>query len=172
MIQRILRRLYFILPGESQAMQVVRDLEGAGLDRRHIHAVPGKGTSLTQLPLATERQRCDTAGFLERVLWKANLAVFCAALLGFLVVLYIGSLGWVVATVATMAVSLLGGALFAISVPGTHLDEFRAVLSHDNVLLMVDVPKTRAAEIETLVEHRHPEAVAGGASWTIEAFGI
>lgn len=166
MIERILRRLYFILPGESQAIQVVSDLEGAGLDRRHIHAVPGRGTHLTRLPLATERRRHDAAGLLERTLWKVNLAVFCVALLGLLAALYLGSLGGIIATAAIMAVSFLGGARFAMAIPATHLDEFRGVL------LLVDVPTIRAAEIETLIEHRHPEAVAGGTSWTIEALGI
>lgn len=47
-----------------------------------------------------------------------------------------------------------------------------SALSHDNALLMVDVPKARVAEIEALLGRRHPEAMAGGASWTIEALGI
>jgi hypothetical protein len=47
-----------------------------------------------------------------------------------------------------------------------------SALSHDNALLMVDVPKARVAEVEALIERRHPEAVTGRASWTIEALGI
>lgn len=54
-------------------------------------------------------------------------------------------------------------------VPDTHLDEFRGALSHSEVLLMVDVPKPRVAEIEKLVGRRHPETIPGGTSWTLDA---
>ena len=38
-----LRRLYFIIPDETRAVNVVADLEAAGVDRQHIHAIAGKG---------------------------------------------------------------------------------------------------------------------------------
>jgi len=57
-------------------------------------------------------------------------------------------------------------------VPDTHLDEFRGALSHSEVLLMVDVPRQRVAEIEEIVRQQHPEATLGGAGWTIEALRI
>ena len=64
------------------------------------------------------------------------------------------------------------GGMFAMRVADTDLDEFRGVLSHRDVLLMVDVPKWRVAEVEEIVYRRHPEATAGGTGWTINALGI
>ena len=57
-------------------------------------------------------------------------------------------------------------------VPDVHLTEFTDALSHGEILLMVDVPASRVAEIEDFVHHRYPEAVVGGVSWTVEGFGI
>jgi hypothetical protein len=68
-----------------------------------------------------------------------------------------------------MTLTLVAGALFALHVPDTHLDEFRGALSHSEILLMVDVPRQRVAEIEEMVRRRHPEAIPGGIGWTIEA---
>ena len=77
-----------------------------------------------------------------------------------------------VLSATVMALTFVAGALFAMRVPDTHLDEFHGALSHSEVLLMVDVPASRMAEIEKLVGRRHPEAIPGGTSWTIEAWGL
>ncbi len=60
----------------------------------------------------------------------------------------------------------------ALKVPDVHLTEFTDALSHGEVLLMVDVPSRRVAEIENFIYHRFPEAVVGGVGWTLDAFGI
>ena len=168
----MLRRLYFVIPDESQAMQVVADLEAVGVDRNHVHALPGRGTTLTRLPLATERQRRDDAWRLESSVWVVNMALFGLALLGLLASLYLRSLAGAAAAATIMAVTLLAGVWFAVCVPDTHLDEFRGVLSHSEILLMVDVPKAKVFDVEEIIRRRHPEAVMGGAGWTLERLGI
>jgi hypothetical protein len=166
------RRLYFIVPEESHAVQIVADLETAGVDRQHIHAIGGKGTTLEKLPAANERQRHDTAWRLQQILWLGNLVLFVLGAIGLIVSVLQGSLIGAVLSVAAMVLTLTAGFLFATRVPDTHLDEFRGVLSHHEVLLLVDVPKQRVAEIEELISRRHPEATAGGTGWTIEALQI
>jgi hypothetical protein len=166
------RRLYFIVPEESHAVQIVTDLETAGVDRQHIHAIGGKGTTLEKLPAANERQRHDTAWRLQQILWLGNLVLFVLGAIGLIVSVLQGSLIGTVLSFAAMALTLTAGVLFATRVPDTHLDEFRGVLSHHEVLLLVDVPKQRVAEIEELISRRHPEATAGGTGWTIEALQI
>lgn len=166
------RRLYFMIPDEPQATRVVGDLEAAGIGRRHMHAIAGKGATLKQLPSATERQRRDAAYRLERLLWNANLGLFFLGLLGLAMSL---AVSWAIGaafSVALMLLTLVAGALFALRIPDTHLDEFRGVLSHGEVLLMVDVPKRQVAEIEELLYRRHPEVTPGGTGWTIEALHI
>lgn len=168
----MLRRLYFVVPDESHALQIMADLEIRDVGREHVHALPGKGMHLTQLPPATERQQHDTGGRLERALWSANLGVFWVALAGLLAAVYFNSLAGALAAVAVMLATFLGGAWFAVRVPDVHLDEFRGTLSHGEILLMVDVPKAKVFEVEEAVERRHPEAVAGGTGWTIERLGV
>ncbi len=166
------RRLYFVIPDETQAAQVVNDLETAGVDVQHMHAIAGRGATLTRLPPATERQRQDAGSRLERLAWSGEPgAVFSRGcrldrLTGMVFA------GRALLSVALMLLTLAGGALFALRVPDTHLDEFRGVLSHREVLLMVDVPRQRVAEIEEMVRRRHPEAMPGGTGWTIEALHI
>lgn len=167
-----MRRLYFIVPDEPQAVKLVADLEAAGVERRQIHALAGKGASLQTLPPASERQRRDMVWHLERLLWTGNLGLFAVATAGLMVSLLFDSATGAFLSAAVMAASFIAGFLFATRVPDVHLDEFRGVLAHPEVLLMVDVPKRRVAEIEEMVSRRHPEATAGGAGWTIEALQI
>jgi len=168
----MLRRLYFVIPDEPHALQVVTDLAAAGVDRGHIHALPGKGATSARLPPATERQQHDTVWHLERMLWSANLALFALAVVGLLASVYFNSVTGSAAALAALIASFAGGAVFALLVPHTHLDEFRGVLAHSEILLMVDVPKRKVFGVEEIMRHRHPEVVLGGAGWTLERFGI
>lgn len=81
---------------------------------------------------------------------------------------------WLLAMIAVtvMAVTCFSAAFYAMRVPETSLAEFRGALSHDEILLMVDVPRSQVAEIEDLIRHRHPSAQAGGSSWTLDMFGL
>jgi len=166
------RRLYFVIPDEPQAAQVVNDLNTAGVVVQHIHAIAGRGVTFTQLPSATERQRKDVASRLERLVWSGNLVLFALATVGLIASLAGSSLMGGALSVVLMTLTLATGALFALRVPDTHLDEFRGALSHGEILLMVDVPKRSVAEIEELIYRRHPEATPGGVGWSIEALGI
>ncbi len=166
------RRLYFVIPDEPQAAQVVNDLETAGVGRQHMHAIAGRGATLTRLPPATERQRQDAGSRLERIAWTGDLMLFFLGLIGLIASLVWASLAGSLLSVVLMALTLIAGVLFAVRVPDTHLDEFRGALSHSEVLLMVDVPRQRVAEIEEMVRRRHPEAIPGGTGWTIEALHI
>ena len=98
--------------------------------------------------------------------------LFAVATAGLIVFLLQDSAAGAFLSIAVMILTFLAGFLFATRVPDTHLDEFRGVLAHPEVLLMADVPKQRVAEIEDLIHRRHPEATAGGAGWTIEALQI
>jgi hypothetical protein len=167
-----MRRLYFVLPDEAHAERMLADLEMAGIARGHVHAIAGHGAQLAHLPPATRRQLRDTAWRLEQSLWYANLALFAAALITCGWAYSAGRTGIAVVALAVAIASVTAGVLFAMRVPDTHLDEFRGALAHREILLMVDVPKERVAEIEDRIERKHPEAVAGGSGWTIEGFGI
>jgi len=166
------RRLYFLFPTPLQVRSVVSELKGAGIDVEGIHAVARQGIRLDGLPVATPQQRRDVARRLERWLWRANLAVFALALVLLLAFVAGGHPQWAWAPLLLMLATFVAGERFSTQVPNTHLDEFVEGMAHDEVLLMVDVPKRRVAEIEAMVHRRHPEATVGGVGWAVGALGI
>jgi Flp pilus assembly protein TadB len=167
-----LRRLYFLFPDTDHAGPVTEELKRAGIDQQQIHAVAREGVDIRSLPGATPRQRRDEAGRLEGVAWNANLAVFALAVAALVASLFLGSLWLAVAALVVMLATFLGGAWFAVRVPDVHLAEFREALAHGEIVLMVDVPPGRVAEIENLVHRRHPEASVGGVGWSVEGLSI
>jgi hypothetical protein len=168
----MLRRLFFLLPDETSGVSLVADLEAAGITRDQLHTVAGNGQRLERLPPATPRQRRDSAWRLEHWLWNGNLALFGVAAAGLLFSLGSGYIPGAVLAAAVMIASFTAGALFIYRVPDTHLGELRSALAHGEIVLMVDVPKSRVEEIERFVEQHHPEAEASGVGWTIGRLGI
>ena len=164
-------RLYFLLPDEKTASKAVDDLARSGIDMRNLHAHV-KQVKASQLPAATRWQKMDLAQSLENVFWRTDLVIFFMALVLFLVVLAMGSLYWSLVALALMLASFFLGERFAEYMPKVHLREFEHALSHGEVLLMVDVPKSDVAEVEERVRHFHPSAIPAGSSWTIHTLGI
>jgi len=162
----MLRRLYFLFPDPSKATVVIAELSRHGIDRRRMHVLSRSNSDLGNLPPVGVHQGRDRARRLETLLWDGNLALFFLALALLLVALYLGWPLIAVVMAAAMAVTFLLG-LRATWLPDVHLDEFRDALSHGEVLLMVDVPKGRVAEIEDRVHRRHPEAAVGGVGWSV-----
>ncbi len=167
----MLRRLFFLLPDEAHAQRVVKHLVFLNISERNIHAI-ARGVELENLPKATERQKNDTAFRVESFLWNANLFLFVIALMTFFVSLVMTEFYWSLGALFVMTVTFFVGEHFVVNVPDVHLSEFTDALSHGEILLMVDVPIKRVAEIERAVHYHHPEAVVGGVGWTVDAFGI
>lgn len=164
-------RLYFVPPDVTHARRLVNELNAAGVDDAHIHALANDSIDLADLPRATGWQRRDVVHRIEHWLWKANLAVFFLALAGAALGTVSASPLLMVGMLALAVANLVAGILW-VQVPDTDLREFREALSHQEVLLMVDVPAQRVREIEELVHKRHPEVVPGGRSWTVDALGL
>jgi hypothetical protein len=78
----------------------------------------------------------------------------------------------------TVLISTVIGAVFgawaaslvAMSVPNSRLKPFQREIDGGKILLMVDVPASRIAEVQDLVSRRHPEATAHGIEPTLPAF--
>lgn len=164
-------RLYFLLPDVTHARRLVNDLTGADVDDSHLHAMANRSIDLGDLPRATPWQLRDVGHRMEHWLWKTNLVVFFLALAGLLLGVAAGNPLLIVGMLAVAVANLTIGLLW-VQVPNTDLVEFREALSHQEVLLMVDIPTPRVAEIEELVHKRHPEAVPGGRSWLLDALGL
>jgi hypothetical protein len=167
----MLRRLFLLFPDEKHAQHVVDELINNGIPKRRIYAI-SHGDRLITLPRATERQKKDAAFRLERFIWMLNLLVFFLASIALIATLTAGEIAWSAAAVFVMLATFIAGEQFVVYIPDVHLTEFSDALSHGEILLMVDVPKNRVAEIERYVHQRHPEAVTGGVGWSIDAFGL
>ena len=167
----MLRRLFFLFPDEKHAQRAVDQLIDQNIPKRHMHAIT-RGVKLTSLPEATERQKKDTAFRVEKFLWNANLLLFAVALLILIASLVTAEWFWFGFALVTMLITFFAGQQFVVRIPDVHLTEFTDALSHGEILLMVDLSLYRVAEIENFVHKHHPEATVGGASWTVDAFGI
>ncbi|MCW9014751.1 MAG: hypothetical protein OQL06_13300 [Gammaproteobacteria bacterium] len=165
-------RLYFLLPNEALTQNIVTECYQSGVSRRHIHVHGRNGIQLKSLPKATMRQRLDVSRIIEKIAWNTDLVIFFAALIGAVITAMFGAFQWSALLVGIMLVAFILGYLFAGHVPRVHLDEFNDALHHGEILLMIDVPAKKVAEIERLVERHHPAAIPGGASWTLDALGI
>lgn len=166
------RRLYFLFSNIGQARTAVADLDGLGVDAEHMHVLARPDLDLSGLPPATERQRHDVLKRLDTILWGGNLILFGTAFAALVLTLAFGNTIGIVLASAVMIASFTGGALFALRLPTIHLDEFHEALRHGELLLMVDVSRDCVEDVEELMRRRHPEAVAGGSSWTPDVFGV
>ncbi|MDH5612136.1 MAG: hypothetical protein OEY66_06730 [Gammaproteobacteria bacterium] len=167
----MLRRLFFLFPDEKHAQCAVDQLILKKIPKHLIHAI-AHDIKLSTLPKATARQKNDTAFHIEQVLWYENLLLFSIALIAFLVCLFTAHWLWAGLAFVAMLMSYFAGLQFVMRVPDAHLTEFADALSHGEILLMIDVPVHRVIEIKRFVQHNYPEAIGGGISWTLNAFGI
>jgi len=74
-------------------------------------------------------------------------------------------------------VAILGGVVGAwsasmvgISIPSTRLQRFEGAIAAGQILLMVDLPRSRVREVEALLQSAHPEARFEGEEPRIPAF--
>jgi len=164
------QRLFFLFPDREHALQAVNELIESGTDRAHMHTISRNDIPLDGLPKSTAGQRRDLAERLEFWGWNLNLILFFVLLLTLAGLLATGN-GWWWLPLAVAIGSFLLGLRFT-HVPNTHLDEFSDAIHHGEILLMVDVNANRVNAIEHRLRRHHPEAVPGGASWNIPAFGL
>lgn len=166
------RRLYFLIPDVKHAERLVRRLVENGIGRSDIHSIARRGVDISRLPKSSEMQKNDTANKVEEMLWRGNLVLFFFSLAVALLLVYLQSPFWAMIPVAVMLISFFVGFRFATRAPNAHINELSAAVRHGEVLLLVDVPKQRVREIETLVSQTHPEAAAGGVGWSLPALQL
>jgi len=159
------RRLYFLLPDIASASAMMNELLLARIEERRIHFLAKRGTLPPELPEATVAQKTD-------IVHGAQLGMVIGGvggtIGGLLVVLF--PPGGVSVQLVTVLIAALLGALFgawasslaASAVPNTQLARFAPEIENGKVLLMVDVPLKRIAEVNEIVSRRHPEAIPAG----------
>lgn len=167
------RRLYFVLPDVDSARTMLNDMLLARIEVRHVHYLARRDSLPADLPEASVLQKTD-------IVHGAQLGVFIGAIVGAIaggLVLMFPPSGVTLKLVTVLIVSV-GGALFgawassmvASAVPNSRLRAFAPEIEAGKVLMMVDVPMRRVAEIREIVANRHPEALPRGFEPTIPAF--
>ena len=168
------RRIYWLLPDLASARRTMDDLLLARISERHIHFVAREDVDMSELHAANLLQSSDVIRAAQ-----AGLVIggSVGAVLGVIVALYYPILGnspeWgMVAVLAIMGAgfgawssSMIGG-----STPSSRLKRFAPAIEQGQILLMVDVPRSRVQAIEARLDSLHPEAHLEGVEPNIPAF--
>jgi hypothetical protein len=168
-----MRRLYFLLPNVDTARKIVDELLLARIEERHMHLIAKEGISLEHLPEANLLQKTDFVPALERGMALGGMTGVAAGL----VAMAFPPAGIIIGGGALMATTLIGAGMGAwvssmigVDVPNSRLAEYEQSLEKGDILLLVDVVKSRVEEIEAMVKGHHPEAEVHGTEPTIPAF--
>jgi hypothetical protein len=167
------RRLYFMLPDTYSAKQIADELLLARIEISHIHVLAKDGVALDGLHEASILQKSDFVHGVESGLVIGGAAGIVA---GVVALLYPPS-GVTLHLVSILITALLGAgigawvsSMIASSVPNSRLKQYEQAIADGGILMMVDVPSGRVAEIQQLVTRRHPEVRGSQLDPTIPAF--
>jgi hypothetical protein len=167
------RRLYWMLPDLASARRAMNDLLLARIDEPHIHFVARENADLSGLHAANLLQTSDVVRAAQSGLVIGGLAGLST---GLIVAMFpiigdtpqwgmVGVMGFVGALLGAWSSSMIG-----CSTPSSRLKRFEEAIQHGGLLLMVDVPRSRLQEIETMLQDEHPEGRFEGVEPGIPAF--
>jgi hypothetical protein len=166
-------RMYVTLPDLESARRLADDLLLARIEDRHMHFLARRGTNLGVLNEASYLAKTDAwhGAFTGLVLGGA-----IGGLVGFALVQFPPggvSPQPVAVLIATVVGALLGAwvaAMVGLQVPNSRLKKFEADIAAGKILLMLDVPASRRAEIAAVIARTHPEAIDRGDEPPVPAF--
>jgi hypothetical protein len=167
-----MRRLYFLVEDIDCVRKVVEGLLLARIEERHIHVIAKEGVALQELPEASLLQKSDFVPAVER-----GIAIGGATgLLAGLVAMAVPG-GLVLGGGALLATGLLGvgvgawlSGMIGMDAPNSRLKQFEKSIEKGELLVLVDVPKDRVQEIESLIKKQYEKAEVEGTEPTIPAF--
>lgn len=168
-----MRRLYFMLPDLSTTNTVVNELLLKRIDDHHMHIIAKEGTPLGDLPEAGLLQKSDFIPAVERGVAVGGVT----GLLAGIAAITFPPAGLVLGGGAVLATSLAGAGfgawmsgMIGLDVHNTQITQFENAIQRGEILMMVDIDKTRVEEIEGLVHSHYPQAQMGGTEPNIPAF--
>jgi len=143
------------------------------VDEHHIHVVAKEGTPMGDLPEANLLQKSDFIPAMERGLAVGGIT----GLLAGIAAVTFPPAGLILGGGAILGTSLAGAGIGAwlsgmigMDVPNTQIEKFEQAIAKGELLMMVDIPKSRVEEIEALIQQHHPDADMGGTEPHIPAF--
>lgn len=154
-----MRRIYFLVPNIHITHQIVKELQTAGIEDRHLHILAKRDTPLEGLPEAGVSIKTDFVPALERGIALGGTTGLLAGLVGLRFAGFAiagGPLLGIIMAGATIG-SLMGG-LAGMNSGNSRLKQFEQAIEQGELLLLVDVPRERIEEIRKLVVRHHSEA--------------
>jgi len=168
------RRIYWLLPDLASARKTMEDLLVARISEQHIHFVANDGTDMSGLHEANLLQTSDVIRAAQAGLVIGGTA---GAVLGALAAVYFPVVGenpqWGLVAVLAMVGGAFGAwsaSMIGVSTPSNRLKRFTKAIEEGQILLMIDVPRSRVDEIEQRLHELHPEAHLEGVEPNIPAF--
>lgn len=164
-------RLYYLLPDADSARRALDDMLLSRIEVRHLHFLSTRAPVPADLPEATFLHKTD-------IVHGAESGMLVGAILGMMlagvVIVYFDPAAKAPLSVAiTLCGLLFGGwaaSLVAAALPNTRLKAFYPELEKGRLLMIVDVPARRVAEIENVMADRHPEMRFAGEAPGIPVF--
>lgn len=158
-------RLCYLLPDVKHARSAMRHLLLARIEERHIHVLAKDGIDLGDLPAATLGQKSD----FYHAMALGIVVGGTTGLVGGLSAFYFAgeSLNPGLDGIALLALlgSVFGvwiSGLIGTDVPNTRLRKFAKEIEKGKLLMMIDVPLSRAVEVKAIMQKQHPEATQRG----------
>ena len=168
-----MRRLYFILPNLSITNRVVDELLLKRIDTHHMHIVAKEGTPMGNLPEASLFQKSDFIPAVERGLAIGGVTGILAGIAAVVIPQESLALGGGAILASSLAGALVGAwvsGMIGLDVHNSQIKQFETQIEDGQLLMMVDVPKTRVNEITEMVHSHHPRAEVAGTEPQIPAF--
>ena len=170
-----MRRLYFLAPHLNSAKSIFHDLLLARIDDHHVHVVSKDESELVKahLPAATLLEKSDIVPAFERGLvigFASGLVLSFIGVFMMPIELQLGGASILAITVFGAIFGAWVSSMIGVSVHNSHLKGFENAIAKGEYLFIVDIPKSRMAEISKLMKRHHPEAGSEGSEPTMPAF--
>ena len=168
------RRTFWLMPDPASARRAMHDLVQARVDVARIHFAAADGADMTGLHAANVWQTSDLV-HAAKTGWVVGTA--CGIVIGLIAALLFPIVGdepeWELAVMLGVLGGVTGAwsaSMIGISIPSPRLQRFEGAMAQGWILLMVDLPRSRAQDIETLMRTAHPEALFEGGEQQVPAF--
>ncbi|MEO8280067.1 MAG: DUF1269 domain-containing protein [Ideonella sp.] len=168
------KRIYSLLPDLDSARSTMNDLLMAWINVGNIHFLAREGTDMSQLHEANILQTTDV---IRSAQYGLTIGGATGALVGALAAVVFPIVGdspqWGIAALLAIVGAGFGAwasSMIGVSTPSVRLKRFHAAIEQGQILLMVDVPRSRVAQIEQLLRTAHPEASPQGVEPDMPAF--
>lgn len=168
------RRIYWLLPNLDSAIRAENELLLARIAWQHIHFVGREDADMTGLHAANVLQTSDLIRSAQAgLVIGAALGAVAGVIGGLIFPFGDGPSHAGLAAVLAVVGALFGAwasSMIGISTPSVRLKRFESAIAQGQILLMVDVPRSRITEIEERLNTLHPEAHLEGVEPDIPAF--